>query len=123
MALALFDRLHSLFDALPRTAITLSHGHDSRPISAEPYSAQCIDFVTAVSMVLSRFQLCVFGTTAQIPTFRAASSRPSATTAVKRIIGTLGSEPDIIRAASRPLMSGIDRSSKTTSGFSSWNFL
>jgi hypothetical protein len=79
--------------------------------------------VTAVSILLRRFQPRAFETTAQIPALRARVSRPSRSNMVKRIIGTVGSDPDISRAASMPSMSGIAKSSKTTSGFNSWNFL
>jgi hypothetical protein len=41
---------------------------------------------------------------------------------VKRIKGTEGSAADICCAVSMPVMSGIDKSNKTTSGFSFWNF-
>ncbi len=77
------------------------------------------DCATAVSILFKRVQHSPLGTMAQTPALRAALSRPSKSNAVNIIIGTVGSDADIHLAASIPLMSGMAKSNKTKSGFSS----
>src|SRR5882757_8513814 len=81
-----------------------------------------LDLLTRPSILPIRFHASFFGTMARIPASRASSSIPSISKIVNRISGTVGSAADINLAASMPLMSGIDKSSKTTSGLSWSNF-
>jgi len=72
MALALLERFHSLFDAVAHRSIQLS-----------------VSICDCRLDGLEQIQLCVFGTTAQIPTFRAASFEALRSTAVKKLSARL----------------------------------
>jgi len=76
----------------------------------------CASFAT-LSILDTRFQVSLLEIIVRIPASRAASPIPSISSMVNRIKGTEGSAADICCAVSMPVMSGIDKFSKTTSGF------